>query len=86
MREQVLLDELSVRCGNINTFGNRILYASQEAWITSSSVRDNILFGSREDTALFDGQYPTRMRERASTPTVESGKWKVESGKWKVES
>ena len=49
----VILQELKAKAGQVDAGGNRIFYAAQEAWITSTSVMDNILFGSRYDAKVF---------------------------------
>jgi len=44
----VLLGEISVTAGSVNTSG-RISYASQEAWVFAATVRQNITFGAPFD-------------------------------------
>ncbi|ODM94820.1 Multidrug resistance-associated protein 1, partial [Orchesella cincta] len=44
-----LLNELIIYRGYVNVKGN-VAYVSQQAWIQSGSVRDNILFGKPYDT------------------------------------
>ncbi|GBP41924.1 Probable multidrug resistance-associated protein lethal(2)03659 [Eumeta japonica] len=45
---QLLIKEILPMAGNIKING-RVSYASQEAWLFSATVRDNILFGSSYD-------------------------------------
>lgn len=45
---QVLLGELAISSGQVSVGGD-ISYASQEPWLFSASVRDNILFGQIYD-------------------------------------
>lgn len=42
---QLLLKELPAATGNMSVFGN-MSYASQQAWLYPSTVRENILFGT----------------------------------------
>ena len=43
-----LLDELQLTSGSIKIGGN-MAYASQQPWVFSASVRQNILFGQKFD-------------------------------------
>ncbi|KPI93322.1 putative multidrug resistance-associated protein lethal(2)03659 [Papilio xuthus] len=45
---QLLLKELPAATGSVSVFGN-VSYASQEAWLFPSTVRENILFGKPFD-------------------------------------
>lgn len=45
---QVILRELPIESGSMNANGS-VSYASQEPWIFSASVRQNILFGEEYD-------------------------------------
>ncbi|KAF5288562.1 hypothetical protein FQA39_LY15341 [Lamprigera yunnana] len=49
---QIILKELSLETGNIEVNGT-ISYASQDSWIYSGSVRQNILFGSEMDAIRY---------------------------------
>ena len=48
-----LLGELTNVKGDVNITG-KIFYVSQEAWIFSSTVRQNILFGKQYDEERFN--------------------------------
>ncbi|WWC87583.1 uncharacterized protein L201_002473 [Kwoniella dendrophila CBS 6074] len=49
---QGLIGEMSILHGSI-TFGGRLAYCQQSAWIQNASVRDNILFGQPWDEARY---------------------------------
>ncbi|KAK5646954.1 hypothetical protein RI129_005418 [Pyrocoelia pectoralis] len=49
----VMLKELHLSSGNICINGT-VSYASQDAWLFSGSVRDNILFGEKMDIARYN--------------------------------
>ncbi|XP_025080220.1 multidrug resistance-associated protein 4-like isoform X3 [Pomacea canaliculata] len=48
-----VLGELPPSSGSINIVG-KVAYVSQQAWIFSGSIRQNIIFGSKYDKARFD--------------------------------
>lgn len=50
---QCLLNELLPSSGNVNIKG-RLSYTSQEPWLFSASLRDNILFGNEYDPARYE--------------------------------
>lgn len=50
---QILLGELPVQLGNVIVNGS-VSYASQEPWIFSGTVRDNILFGQTYDKIRYN--------------------------------
>lgn len=50
---QVLLKELPLICGSIGVNGS-VSYASQESWIFTSTIRQNITFGQPMDRARYD--------------------------------
>ncbi|XP_015608410.1 probable multidrug resistance-associated protein lethal(2)03659 [Cephus cinctus] len=50
---QVLLRELPLQSGTIETYG-KIAYSSQEPWLFASSVRQNILFDRPMDKVRYD--------------------------------
>ena len=50
---QCLLQELPVTSGTIDINGS-IAYASQESWIFSATIRDNILFGLPYDSLWYN--------------------------------
>ncbi|KAI9208081.1 P-loop containing nucleoside triphosphate hydrolase protein, partial [Polychytrium aggregatum] len=41
-----LLGEMEIRAGTIHTRSRKMAYASQQPWILSGTIRDNILFGA----------------------------------------
>lgn len=49
---QCLLGELKPQLGSVSIKG-RVSYASQEAWVFSGTLRDNILFGQSYDPAWY---------------------------------
>ena len=50
---QVLLSELQPSSGRVNING-RLSYTSQEPWLFSASLRDNILFGNEYDPVRYN--------------------------------
>ena len=50
---QCILKELPLVSGSVNIYGT-ISYASQEAWIFSGTIKENILFGELFDKVWFD--------------------------------
>lgn len=49
----VLLNELRLICGSIGINGN-VSYASQENWIFTSTIKQNITFGQTMDRARYN--------------------------------
>ena len=48
-----MMNELPAISGSVSIHGS-IAYASQEPWVYSGSVRDNILFGKEYDSKWYD--------------------------------
>ena len=48
-----MMSELPATAGNVSVRGS-IAYASQEPWVYSGSVKDNILFGKEYDSKWYD--------------------------------
>jgi ATP-binding cassette subfamily C (CFTR/MRP) protein 1 len=46
------LGEMDRSAGRVNISGS-VAYVSQQAWIQNATLKDNILFGKREDTKLY---------------------------------
>lgn len=61
-----VLGELPPSSGSINIVG-KVAYVSQQAWIFSGSIRQNIIFGSKYDKARFDKAVKASALHKVST-------------------